>query len=54
MVEITHKNTTLRTAVAQAIVQVSKLETIEAVEKNLMCSNVSFYLVFSNGISYKI
>lgn len=31
MVEITHKNNTLRTAVAQAIVKVSKTETIEAI-----------------------
>ena len=31
MVEITHKNSTLRTAIAQAIVQVSSLETIQAI-----------------------
>ena len=31
MVEITHKNTSLRIALAQAIVQVSKQETIDAV-----------------------
>lgn len=31
MVDITHKNTTLRTAVAQAIVKVSKPETITAI-----------------------
>lgn len=31
MVEITHKNTSLRTAVAQAIVTVSKQETIDAI-----------------------
>jgi len=31
MVDITHKNNTLRTATAQAIVKVSKLETIEAI-----------------------
>jgi len=32
MVDITHKSTTLRIATAQAIVKVSKLETIEAVK----------------------
>lgn len=31
MVDITHKNNTLRTATAQAIVKVSKLETVEAI-----------------------
>ena len=31
MVDITHKSTTLRTAVAQAVVKVSKPETIEAI-----------------------
>ena len=34
MVDITHKNTTLRTAIAQAIVKVSKPETITAIEEN--------------------
>ncbi|TYA78497.1 bifunctional molybdenum cofactor biosynthesis protein MoaC/MoaB [Seonamhaeicola marinus] len=34
MVDITHKNTTLRTAVAQAIVVVSKPETIEAIKND--------------------
>jgi cyclic pyranopterin phosphate synthase len=31
MVEITHKNTSLRTAIAQAVVKVSKTETIDAI-----------------------
>ncbi|MFQ5335291.1 MAG: bifunctional molybdenum cofactor biosynthesis protein MoaC/MoaB [Flavobacteriales bacterium] len=31
MIDITHKSTTLRTAVAQAVVKVSRVETIEAV-----------------------
>ena len=34
MVDITHKNTTLRTAVAQAVVKVSKIETIQAIEND--------------------
>ncbi|MFC5048854.1 cyclic pyranopterin monophosphate synthase MoaC [Aquimarina hainanensis] len=34
MVDITHKQTTLRTAVAQATVKVSKPETITAIRKN--------------------
>lgn len=34
MVDITHKVTTLRTAVAQAIVKVSKIETIQAIEND--------------------
>ncbi|ALJ06721.1 molybdenum cofactor biosynthesis protein MoaC [Pseudalgibacter alginicilyticus] len=34
MVDITHKNTTLRTAVAQAIIKVSKPETILAIQND--------------------
>jgi molybdenum cofactor biosynthesis protein MoaC len=34
MIDITHKTTTQRTAVAQAIVRVSKAETIEAIEQD--------------------
>lgn len=34
MVDITHKSSTLRIATAQAIIKVSKLETIEAIKKN--------------------
>ncbi|MFD0988915.1 bifunctional molybdenum cofactor biosynthesis protein MoaC/MoaB [Mariniflexile jejuense] len=34
MVDITHKSTTLRTAVAQAIIKVSKPETIEAIKND--------------------
>lgn len=34
MVDITHKSNTLRTATAQAIVQVSTLDTIKAIENN--------------------
>lgn len=33
MVEITHKNTTLRTAIAEGFVTVSKQETIDAIQK---------------------
>lgn len=36
MVDITHKSSTLRTAVAQAIVKVGKEETIEAIQNNLV------------------
>jgi cyclic pyranopterin phosphate synthase len=36
MVDITHKITTLRVAIAQATVKVSKQETIEAIENNLV------------------
>ena len=32
MVDITHKHSTLRTAIAQAVVKVSKQETIEAIQ----------------------
>lgn len=34
MIDITHKTTTQRTAIAQAIVRVSKTETIEAIEQD--------------------
>ena len=34
MVDITHKSSTLRTAVAQAVVQVSHKDTIRAIEQN--------------------
>ncbi|MDO5981060.1 bifunctional molybdenum cofactor biosynthesis protein MoaC/MoaB [Flavivirga spongiicola] len=34
MVDITHKSTTLRTAIAQAVVKVSKSETIQAIEND--------------------
>ncbi len=34
MVDITHKSSTLRTAVAEAIVQVGSMETIEAIKNN--------------------
>ena len=36
MVDITHKITTLRVAIAQATVKVSKQETIDAIENNLV------------------
>ncbi len=34
MVDITHKNTTLRSAIAQAVVQVSSQDTIDAIRNN--------------------
>jgi len=41
MVDITHKNNTLRTAIAQAIVKVGSTETIKAiVSKNIPKGNV--------------
>lgn len=50
MVEITHKNTTLRTAVAQAIVQVSKEETINAIENNLVPKGNVFEMAKTAGL----
>jgi cyclic pyranopterin phosphate synthase len=34
MVDITHKTSTLRTAIARAVVQVSQIDTIQAIEQN--------------------
>mgnify|MGYP003954839747 CR=1 FL=1 len=41
MIDITHKNSTLRTATAQAIVKVSKLETIVAIKENKVPNNAN-------------
>ena len=36
MIDVTHKSSTLRIAIAQAIVKVSKIDTIIAIEKDLV------------------
>ena len=50
MVEITHKNTTLRTAVAQAIVQVSSQETIDAIQNDLVPKGNVFEMAKTAGL----
>ena len=50
MVDITHKSTTLRTAVAQAIVKVSKPETIRAIENNIVPKGNVFAMSKAAGL----
>lgn len=50
MVDITHKNTTLRTAVAQAVVKVSKLETIQAIENDTVPKGNVFAMSKAAGL----
>ena len=50
MVEITHKNTTLRTSVAQAIVQVSSQETIDAIQNDLVPKGNVFEMAKTAGL----
>ncbi len=50
MVDITHKNTTLRTAVAQAIVSVSKPETIEAIKNDTVPKGNVFAMSKAAGL----
>lgn len=50
MVNITHKNTTLRKAIAQAIVRVSKQETIDAVQNNLVPKGNVFEMAKTAGL----
>jgi molybdenum cofactor biosynthesis protein MoaC len=50
MVDITHKNTTLRTAVAQAIVQVSSQETIDAIQNDLVPKGNVFEMAKTAGL----
>jgi molybdenum cofactor biosynthesis protein MoaC len=50
MVEITHKSSTLRTAVAQATVSVSKKETIEMIHKNLVPKGNVFAMSKAAGL----
>ena len=50
MVDITHKSTTLRTAVAQAILKVSKPETIRAIENNIVPKGNVFAMSKAAGL----
>ena len=50
MVDITHKSSTLRTAIAQAIVKVSKLETIEAIKNNTVPKGNVFAMSKAAGL----
>ncbi len=50
MVDITHKRTTLRKAVATAEVKVSRPETIEALEKNLVPKGNVFEMAKTAGL----
>ncbi|QRR02018.1 bifunctional molybdenum cofactor biosynthesis protein MoaC/MoaB [Dyadobacter sandarakinus] len=49
MVDITHKSPTLRIATAQAIVQVSKAETIEAIQKRIVPKGDVFEMAKAAG-----
>ena len=50
MVDITHKITTLRTATAQAIVKVSKPETITAIEEDTVPKGNVFAMSKAAGL----
>ncbi|MFH4965189.1 bifunctional molybdenum cofactor biosynthesis protein MoaC/MoaB [Gaetbulibacter sp. M235] len=50
MVDITHKSTTLRTAVAQAIVKVSKQETITAIQNDTVPKGNVFAMSKAAGL----
>lgn len=50
MVDITHKNTTLRTAVAQAIVKVSKQETLDAIKNDTVPKGNVFAMSKAAGL----
>lgn len=50
MVDITYKNSTLRTAVAQAIVKVSKAETIEAIQNDTVPKGNVFAMSKAAGL----
>lgn len=50
MVDITHKISTLREATATAIVKVSRLETVEAVEQNLVPKGNVFEMAKTAGL----
>lgn len=50
MIDITHKNTTLRTAVAQAIVKVSKPETIAAIKTDTVPKGNVFAMSKAAGL----
>ena len=50
MVDITHKSNTLRVATAQAIVKVSKAETIEAIKNNTVPKGDVFSMSKAAGL----
>lgn len=50
MVDITHKSTTLRTAIAQAVVKVSKIETIQAIEQDAVPKGNVFAMSKAAGL----
>ncbi|MEP3837643.1 MAG: bifunctional molybdenum cofactor biosynthesis protein MoaC/MoaB [Algibacter sp.] len=50
MVDITTKNTTLRTAIAQAVVKVSKIETIQAIENDTVPKGNVFAMSKAAGL----
>jgi cyclic pyranopterin phosphate synthase len=50
MVEITHKNTSLRIAIGEATVKVSKEETIEAIKNNLVPKGNVFEMAKTAGL----
>lgn len=50
MVDITNKSNTLRIATAQAVVKVSKLETIEAIEKDIVPKGNVFAMSKAAGL----
>ena len=50
MIDITHKNSTLRTATAQAIVKVSKPETIEAIKNDTVPKGNVFAMSKAAGL----
>ena len=50
MVDITHKSTTLRTAIAQAVVKVSKAETITAIQKDTVPKGNIFAMSKAAGL----
>ena len=50
MVDITHKSSTLRTAIAQAVVKVSKLETITAIENDTVPKGNVFAMSKAAGL----
>jgi len=50
MVDITHKSSTLRTAIAQAIIKVSKLETITAIQNDTVPKGNVFAMSKAAGL----
>ncbi|GAA3556191.1 bifunctional molybdenum cofactor biosynthesis protein MoaC/MoaB [Snuella lapsa] len=50
MVDITHKNTTLRTAIAQAVIKVSKPETITAIQNDMVPKGNIFAMSKAAGL----